>query len=206
MKLRVCAFLAVGTCLVAAPAVAQVSGGVKGGLLLSDFHSGGDDPEVQALGRRPSVAVGGFLIAPSPSPMSVQLEVMFSQRGARLEEEDDRVDFRITYVDISGLLRGTFGDGPVRGYLIVGGTMALRRNAEQEFSEEGTVTSNVDIGEQVHDYDLRIVGGIGVELGQLVLEGRYIHGLRNVFVGPEASPAITTLKNRAVEGLVGISF
>jgi hypothetical protein len=206
MKLPIWTFLVAVNCLVVTPAAAQVSGGIKGGLLLADFHSGGDDPEVQALSMRPDITVGGFVNVPSSSSVSAQVEIMFARRGARLEAGADRVDFQVDYIDISGLVRGTFGDGLVRGYVIGGATLALRVKAEQQFSQDGVETAVVDIGEDVHSADVRILGGAGVDFGQLILEGRYVHGLRNVIIGPNASPATTSLKNQAIEGLVGITF
>lgn len=204
----VVALLLVSVYLSAAPAAAQVGGGVKGGVAFSSFlHAETADEEVQALAARPDFIVGGFVFGPSASAVSVQVEATYSRRGARLNGGGARVDFLLSYLDVSGLVRGTIARGAsATSYLLGGVTTGFTISAERVTRVAGTLMDRTTIDDVISDLDVRLLVGVGAELRRVILEGRYSHGLRPVVANPDASSVAGSLKNRAFEILVGVRF
>jgi hypothetical protein len=187
----------------ATPAAAQVAGGVKGGLLLADFRTTSDDGETALLGYRPDFIVGGFLLVPAEAPLVAQVEAMLARRGPRLEVGDERVDFNLTYLDVSGFVRGTVSDGSSADvYLFGGPTLGFRLSARRVHFEAGEVVDDMDISDGIRSMDVRVTGGIGVEIDWLLLEARFTHGLRDI----RQEPDLETIQNRGIEVLVGYRF
>jgi hypothetical protein len=197
----------VGPCLDAAPAAAQVAGGVKGGVAFSSFLFSGTDPEAEALTSRPDFIIGGFVTGPAASPVSAQVEVMYSRRGARLEAGDTRIDFKLSYFDVSGLVRGNLTrNSAATVYLFGGVTTGITVDAKQVLLDAGNIVRTDDLNALIDDFDVRILVGGGVEVRRMLFEGRYTHGFRRIIVSPDASPVAQTFKNRAFELLVGVRF
>jgi len=191
----------------AAPAAAQVGGGVKGGFVRSSFLHSNADEETQALSGRSDFTVGGFLFGPAAAPIAAQVEATFGRRGARLQGVDARVDFEFWYVDVSGLVRGTIVRGPSATTYVIGGvTTGFVTRAERVIRESGQDPDRTDVKGDIRKLDVRLLIGVGVEIRRFVLEGRYAHGLTHLVTNPGASAGARSLKNRAFEALVGVRF
>lgn len=189
------------------PAAAQVGGGVKAGLALSTFSYPGTDEEIQALTWRPDVVVGGFVVAPAKRVVSFQAEGTYGRRGARADFGDVRVDFRLTYLEISGLLR--IGSRPAEGpsvYAYGGVTTAFTLGATQILTAPGSGADEIDVAAVTADADFRISVGGGVEIRRFLVEGRYTQGLRPLFEDSVSNPELTTIRTRAIEILAGVRF
>jgi hypothetical protein len=101
-SLAVCTLL-FGAVLLADAALSQVDFGIRGGLNVSTF-SGDDAEDSEAkLG-----ALGGLFLNYAFSPaLSVQPEVLFSQKGAQFDDEGDVLSLRINYIDVPVLVKYT---------------------------------------------------------------------------------------------------
>jgi hypothetical protein len=197
----------VAATLHAHPAAAQAAGGVKGGLAFSSFLFTSNDGETQALTYRPDFVLGAFVFAPATSTVSLQVEGAYSRLGARLESGTSRVDFELSYFDVSGLIRAAARGQSATVYLLGGVTSGFKIRAETVDSESGSVVSRDDVSEGINSVDFRLDVGGGVEVGHLVIEGRYTHGLRQIAAHPEMlSPEAQSLRNHAFELLAGVRF
>jgi hypothetical protein len=191
----------------AGPAAAQVSGGVKAGLASSTFSYTGADPEAQTLTWRPDLVASGFLIVPARQAVSFQAEATYSRRGVRFDFPDDRVDYRLSYVELSGLLRveSRSPESP-RLYALGGLTAAFKVGATEVRSAAGTTDEARDLSDAISGVDVRVSAGAGIDIRRFLIEARYTHGLRHVVSNPAASAVAQTFKTRAFEILAGVRF
>jgi hypothetical protein len=85
-------------------------------------------------------------------------------------------------------------------------TTGFKVKATRVDTDAGTVVETVDLDAGVEDVDFRILAAAGVEVRHVLVEARYSHGLRSIVASAEASPAAQSLKNKAIEILVGVRF
>jgi len=167
---------------------AQFSIGAKAGLTLAnlsnlDLEHGTADI---ALGWNATVfaKIGKGLF-------SFQPEVMFIQKGTRINSKSDAAFAQLTmnYIDVPLLLRTTIGIkiveiyinlGPYAGYWISGKDKLYFYDDSQ--STWVTKKEDYDFDDN-HDvrYDVGLVGGVGVKVLMIILEARYGHGFIDVF-------------------------
>jgi hypothetical protein len=183
-----------------APAAASAGGmefGVKGGLSLAEF-SGGDNAFDEAEGSRKGLVAGAFLAFPLGGPLSLQPEALFAQKGSAYDFPDLDTTVKLDYVEVPLLLKARFGVG-VRPYVFAGPYVGLRLKAR---AEGNAGSGDVDLEDETKGTDFGVVGGAGVELGRLLVEARYAHGLGGI-----ASDAIDDdIDNAVWSVLVGIRF
>ena len=90
-----------------------------------------------------------------------------------------------------------------RGYYAVGGatmSVLLRARARTKFSGS---TEDVDVADQVERFDFGVTAGGGVEIGRLIIDGRYTFGLTDI--DKDTTDASHT-KNRALSVTAGVRF
>ena len=155
----------------AAPAAAQISYGVKGGV---NFANVAIDP---GGGASPSGRVGAlaglFATMPMPWGLTLQPEAIYTVKGARFEFDGFESNYIVDYIEVPVLARF----GVLRnGYVIAGPSMAFRLRARSRIPFESS-TEELDLDEEVESFDLGIVGGVGIEFGRWHVDGRYTHGL-----------------------------
>jgi hypothetical protein len=206
MNYRPTALLVVLLCVALTPAPAQkITGGFKGGMNLARMH--GDevlDAEIKfgfCGGGFASFALGQFLV--------IQPELLYSQKGARWEEEilDETwtMTYKLNYVELPLLLKMTMPvQGKVKPNLFLGpyfGIMITDPRFELEF--DGT-TGETDL-EGVKDTDAGVVFGGGIDFGlprgKIVFDIRYSLGL--ITVDDEGGADV---KNNVFSFLLGYSF
>ena len=193
----------VGLLLVAAPGAAQTTGGVKGGITTSTIST---DPSASgALGSRIDFSAGAFVVLNTASRMTFQFEGLVSRRGAKLDAPVLNFgfgigDIRLTYIDLSGLVRFNAGiSSDNQFYVIAGPTVGILMKGEFIVLGFGA-----DISDVLEDFDLGLAVGAGIETRFLLLEGRYTHGLRNLVIGTQF--AGVSVKSRSFSVLAGIRF
>ena len=178
-RVRVC-ILALGFALfVAMPAVSAAQGpvtiGVKAGLNIAKlkFEDSADNDNVKNL----LGANGGlFLSKPVNDNVSVRVEGLFSQKGAKGEDGSDDAKFKLTYIDVPVLLDfSPASSGDARFHVFVGPQISFNTKAE---IESGGVS--VDFKDEVKSTDFAAVLGIGVSKGRWGADARYGLGLSNV--------------------------
>ena len=121
------------------------------------------------------------------------------------------------YIDIPVLLKASFGDGPVKPYLLAGATVAfLLGDTELEIDKATIngqdVTSMIPSDERTEkletkstDFILDFGGGVLIPLGQvnIFIEGQYNLGLSDVNDEPDDD---MTIKSTGIQIKAGVLF
>jgi hypothetical protein len=159
------------------PVLAQgISFGAKGG---ANFAAVSFDNAPDATAGRWSVAAGAFAILPLRWHVSFQPEVLYTRKGAQLRGAGVRSSLLLDYVEVPALARfGVHAFGT--RLFVVGGPAAGFRVRARTRTEFSAATEEIDVSDGVERFDLGVAGGAGVELGALLLEGRYTFGLTDI--------------------------
>ena len=176
--------------------------GVKGGVNLATQRNTGEGDGAD-LQSRIGIVAGVFATLPLFSPLELQPEVLFSSKGARVDFEGVETSFVVDYLEVPVLARLSRRGGGRMHYYVAGGPSVgflLRAVTRTKFA---TATEEVDIKDKVNRFDFGVAMGGGVEIGSLVVDGRYTLGLQDI--DKDKSDAIKTT-NRAVSLTVGFKF
>ena len=175
--------------------------GVRGGINLSTTNTTGEGemaPDWLLRG-----VVGGFVTWQAVSWMELQPEVFYSMKGAKVEESGLTAKLLLDYIDVPILARFSRGAPNARSWYVVAGpsfAYLLRARTRADF---GSATEEIDVIEDVERFDLGIVAGGGLELGRIVIDGRYIHGSTDIDKDTSDDVKVT---NRTVSLTVGFKF
>ena len=171
MRLRVLGALCVVFALGAVPSYAQtIGGGVKVGVNFANISQSGDEDD--DLDTRTGLAVGGYADFGLTDLVSFQPEVLFTQKGAKLGEEDgDDFKLNIDGVQIPLLVKLKFGNG----FIVAGPGLNFITSAKIEFGDD-----EEDIKDDVASVDFSGIIGAGVRLGPATVEARYDHGFNDL--------------------------
>jgi hypothetical protein len=188
--------------LVAGPAFAQIPGlGVKGGVNLATQRNSGDEGNSDDIKSLVGFVGGAFATFHLVSFLEVQPEVLYSIKGARADFEGIASKLLIDYLEVPLLLRVSKRGGI--GYYAAGGpSVAFQMRARTRTKFAGS-TEEIDISDQVERLDFGMAIGGGVEIGSLVFDGRYTHGLYDVDKDKSDSVKVT---NRALSFTAGFRF
>jgi hypothetical protein len=179
------------------PAAArQIDAGVTGGINVANLALG-DGADV-SFDHRIGLVAGGFVTFPLRERLSLQPEVLFSQKGAAFDEFGATGRIELDALDVPVLARYQFG----RLFVVGGPSLSLKLRARQVL-EFGDDEEAVDLEDDVESFDFGVVGGVGYQFGRISVHGRYTWGLRNINAveGDEA-----TIKTRTLTLLAGWRF
>ncbi len=182
----------------------RVSGGVKGGVSFANFSH--DSSQNEDLDWRTGVTAGAFVTWPVAEPFSVQLEGLFTQKGAAFNQFGVTGTTKLDYFEVPVLF--VFSTAPPHSsgtsiQVFAGPAIAFKLSAKGTGSFEGE-TTNVDIpDEEIETVDLGVAVGAGVAFGRLTIDGRYTMGFSNI--GTDKSDQ-TKVRNRSLAVLAGIRF
>ena len=193
------AIAVIGLCATATAAEAQ-SVGIKGGLVVSKLKTEPDNAGV--LDFRQDWGAGVFVIPGGRSKATVQLEAIYSRRGTSVDADVFGFgvgDIRLSYIDVSALLRLRAGSGDSGLYVIAGPTVGIKQNAELV-----VFGLSPSIDGLFKDTETGVTVGAGLETGRYILEGRYFHGLTNVVEG--VGVVGLGAKSRTLSVMVGVRF
>ncbi|HUR19377.1 MAG TPA: porin family protein [Vicinamibacterales bacterium] len=194
------AFAAIGLCVTATPAAAQTAVGIKGGPVMAKLKTVPDSGGL--ITERVDWSGGIFLVPKHQSRLTVQFETLYSRRGTKVDADVFGFglgDIRLTYLDVSGLVRLRAGDGETSGYLIAGPTVGIKLDAEVV-----VFGLSPSIDGAFKDTETSVTVGAGLETGRYVLEARYMHGLTNVIQGIDF--AGLGAKSRVFSVMAGVRF
>ena len=212
------------------PVNAQVQIGVQAGLNLTDFNMELTQENFETAMR--TRAILGGIISYNFSPgLALQFEPAYVQKGAIIDfpysqgaiTADVEVSVSANYLDLPILLKASFLDGPVRPYLLAGGSVALLLGDAKIKVEKATINGqdvisiiSPEVREQTlelktTDYILCFGGGITIPLSlfELFIEGRYDLGLTNVYDVPDGETTvipINELKTKGIQIKAGLLF
>lgn len=159
--------------------------------------------------RRFGMIGGGFGVFFLQSPLALQVEALYSQKGSKESVgENDAVVLELDYLDIPVLGRvGVGAWGSTRLHLLAGPSLGYRLTANSRLANTSFDFANgyvLNIEEDVARFDLGLVLGAGADIGRrLVVDARYIWGLNNVH--KDTSEGLE-IKNRVLSIMGGFRF
>ncbi len=208
--------------------VAQVQLGLQAGANFADVTL---DPTQEGFetSMKTGFLFGGILFYSFSPILGLQVEPAYVQKGAKvdlsLSEEGETVQAEATltadYFDIPVLLKASFGEGPVKPYLLAGASVAfLLGDVELELDKATIngqdVTSMIPSDERTQkletkstDFILNFGGGVIIPLGQvnIFIEGQYNLGLSDVNdETPEPGDVEPTIKTTGIQIKAGVMF
>lgn len=189
------------------PASAQTTVGVKGGVSFStvDFKVDGiDDRFLPDFQRRPGGVGGVFVGRDFQNRFGLQVEALFVQKATEAEEFDIEgqpldTEFRMNYLEVPVLVRARAGSGDRAAFHVYGGPSIAFKVGES--IRVAGVELDEDSGLRSYDAGLNV--GASVTIRQLVIDGRYTHGLVNI---EDEDADGVSVKTRTFMILVGWAF
>lgn len=183
------------------PVFAQgVSGGVKGGAGFATVSP--DDNAISPPETRTTVVIGGFVDVSAGGPLSVMIEGLFSQKGAKYADHGLEATAQVAYVEVPVLLKGAFARmRRVQPFVYAGVAPAFNTSATLQVAFGGQAFEE-DFSDEIKPMDVGFIFGGGLRFGVLAIESRYNLGLVNV-VEPEGE---SHAKNRQAAILASVFF
>jgi hypothetical protein len=204
--------------------VAQVQLGVQVGANFADVT---EDPTEEGVetSMKTGFLFGGMLFY-SFSPMwALQFEPAYVQKGAKVDitESDQGMTGNIeatltaSYIDIPVLIIASFGEGPVKPYLLAGASVAFLLGDTEIEIDKATIngqdiTSMIPSDERTQkletkstDFILNFGAGVIIPAGKvnIFIEGQYNLGLSDVNDEPDDP---TKIKSTGIQGKAGVLF
>ena len=188
--------LSAGLLVNQAQAQSNTGFGIRGGVNFANFNDIDGDTESR------TGLMGGiytsFLIP--NSPVAIQPEVLYTQKGA---ESGDNT-FELDYIEIPVLARFDFiTDGGITPHVYFGPYLGFNVSAEYDGNNDddpifGDAETNIE--DQVNSTDVGVVVGGGLDFGRVNLGVRYGAGLTEVFEDGGSA------KNGVFSVIAGIGF
>ena len=188
-----------------ASALAQQIGVKAGANFASLTPEEDEDPD---RSRRIGPIAGLWVRIASTSPVSFQVEGLFSEKGVKFKAPAiglDAAEIRLRYFEIPALARADFGAaGSAARVFVVGGAAPAFKLAARATAEAEGQRQDRDVGDEIFSFDVGLVGGVGVEFGRALVEARYTHGLRHINTDDNGDE--DRIKNRVFSVMAGFRF
>ena len=198
-RLRVRSLVCGAVLACASPAWSQgLDFGVKGGMNIANVDVS-DDGASPSLDPRIGLVAGGFVRMPINAWLALQAEGLYAEKGARFEDSGIDAKLILNYVEVPVLARVRLAR---LFYATAGPSMAFLLQAKARTRFSGS-TEDVDISDEVQSFDFGLAMGGGVELGRLIIDGRYTLGLRDT---DKDTTDTSTMKNRTISITAGFRF
>jgi len=160
---------------------------------------------------------GGVVEANLPGPLSIALEILYTQKGTKLEGQIDpgtgslvkaTQTESVTSLEFPLLAKAKFGAGKVKPMIMAGPSIGIVLSAEEKLEADGLGSQTSDTKESTSSIDFGIVAGAGVEIKvapmvSLTGEARYQLGLSNLVKNPTGNESI---KSNGIQFLLGLLF
>ena len=228
MKKRGIVLIMTATLLFMTNGIAQVQLGLQAGANLGDVKL---DPSQEGVetGMRTGFLLGGVLFYSFSPILGLQVEPAYVQKGATVDISTTEMGMNIkveqsltaNYLDIPVLLKASFGEGPVKPYLLAGATLALSLGDATFEIDKATidgedVTSQIpsnELEEKVKvkstDFILNFGAGVIIPAGQvnIFIQGQYNLGLSDVNDEPPGpgEPDVE-IKTTGIQAKAGVMF
>jgi hypothetical protein len=161
------------------------------------------DDDTPGLQSRLGIVAGAFITLPLFSKLELQPEVLYSVKGAKLDLDGISDSVVVDYLEVPALVRfSRRGAGKVHYYVAGGPSAGFQLRARTRTKFAGS-TEEIDISEQVERFDLGVAFGGGVEIGSIVIDGRYTLGLTDI--DKDKTDGIKTT-NRVISLTAGFRF
>ena len=220
MKKTATVLIMMATLLFMTNGIAQVQIGLQAGTNLGDVTLD-PTPEGVETGMHTGFMFGGMLFYSFSPVVGLQVEPAYVQKGAKVDISGTGYKMEQTltadYIDIPVLLKASFGDGPVKPYLLAGASIAFSLgDAKVEFDKltinGQTIPSNQSddtVKVKSTDFILNFGGGVIIPLGQvnIFIEGQYNIGLTDVNDEPSTpGEEDITIKTTGIQIKAGVLF
>jgi hypothetical protein len=201
--MRICAFALAVAGLFSVPALAQGLGlGVKGGVNIATQRFQGDDGSPGVDPRIGAVA-GVFATLRLLPWLDLQGEGLYAMKGTRLDLESVQSSVWLDYLEVPILAKVSRRGGGARRYFVAAGPSVGVRLRGRTRTKFGDSTEEIDIGDELERLDFGVAAGGGVDLGSIVLDGRYTLGLTDT---DKDKTDTVTVTNRTISFTVGFKF
>lgn len=200
-------------CLLVSQSAAGIQFGIKGGLSLAKIKTVPDTFMGYSWEYKSGAAGGISMEIGLPGPFSIQPEVLYVQKGAKISITEGDISgglkVNVDYIEIPLLLKISLMPGGVfKPSVYAGPFIGFLRKAESVIHADG-YSEKEDIKDDLTDTDYGITFGLGLvqNLGvmKLTLDARYDYGLRNIMkVISEDGPQ--SVKSRTWLFMAGIAF
>ena len=212
MRLRslvISAFVLSATLLIPAHSFAQATSyGVQGGINISNVSfTPGDPSEDLDFKNRTRGVVGGFVARDFNPKVGLQVDFLYTQKGAKASAVEDGVTFNlelgVDYIEIPVLIRANIaGSGGVKARVFAGPSFGFKVRDHAQISAPGFLLEDEEVVEFKSSEAGFVVGG-AVQFGRVFVDVRYNWGLTNIGkddgTGDEA-------KTRTLGFMVGYQF
>ena len=183
----------------ASPSLAQgLDFGVKGGVNVANVDVSGDS-NAPSFDPRIALVAGGFVRMPIASWLAVQAEGLYSEKGARFKEGGVDAKLILNYFEVPVLAHVRLAH---LFYAEAGPSMSFLLQAKGR-TRFGGSTEDIDIKDSVETFDFGVAMGGGVELGRLIIDGRYTLGLSD---SDKDKTDTSKSKNRVISATLGFRF
>lgn len=201
----------VASLLTAASALAQslppVRLGVVGGVNLATL--GGKD--VDDADTRTGFLGGASLLVPLRGRLSLDLQGLYSQKGANDSDSVERIALTFNYLELPLMLRYDLTSEGIRPFLTAGVSVAYRASCKAQVEAEG-INAEFDCDDLTDGEDFRLDvkrwdpgaafgGGVDIPLAQdrrLTVGARYVLGMTDIV-------DMAAVRNRTVQLYAGFS-
>jgi hypothetical protein len=174
--------------------------GIKAGVNLADL-SFSSETEVNDSKNLTGLVAGVFVTVPFSDTVAFQPEALFSMQGTKFSDGGESAKIKIDYFQVPLLGRFKLGKGsPVA--VLVGPTLGFRTRAKLDVDGASDEFDD-DFEDEIKRFDVGLVAGVAVDVGHLVLDGRYTWGLMNI-AKDSSDPG--TAKHRFFSATVGVRF
>ncbi|MFO7733027.1 MAG: porin family protein [Candidatus Aminicenantes bacterium] len=195
-----------GLVLMPAPAAADLRFGIKGGVNAAKIF--GEDADLEGdWQNKLGFCAGVFLQLNIGSVLTIQPEVLYTMKGAKLEETFEDVTYTgkllFDYLEIPLLVKLRIPTGRVSPFVFAGPSIGFKLSSKIKFTGGGE-SSEEDLDE-LKSVDYGAIFGAGLNLGRSFhLDVRYSMGLQKLIDDPEIGTI--DIKNGVISATVGFAF
>ena len=176
--------------------------GLKAGLNVASLKYEGEDANVE-LDPRTGFTGGLFVVWPADERLALQLEALYSRKGASVEVAGFQGTAGIDFIEVPMLVRLS---GPRKGrtsfHAIGGPSLGFRVSGEERLRFEGD-SFRFTISDKIKRMDVGFMAGGGIDVGRFVVDGRYTWGMSELNDDPGEE---VTIKNRVFSVMAGVRF
>ena len=199
--------------------------GVKGGINFFNLSQENTAPNAEEFITTAGIgAVAGITFDLNISDaFSIQPEVLFIQKGGKDEARflGTRVEqvTTLNFVEVPVMAKLIFGNsgndgglglyitgGPWAGFALNGKLKSTTFGNDGSKEDSETITFSFDDEDNRNRMDWGLAAGAGLVIGNLIIEGRYNHGIRNLYENDSKLTADRTLQTRGVSVTIGMVF
>ncbi|RMG61383.1 MAG: PorT family protein [Calditrichaeota bacterium] len=157
--------------------------GVIGGLNFDDVT--GTDPEGDKIdvSTRTGFGIGGLLDLALSERVGLRFEPMFMEKGAKDEDDGEKITFKLRYLQLPLHLRLSGGNRNTRPFLMLGPAVGVKLSAKAIDKFNGQ-TIEADYDNIISSINLTLDAGAGLDIRleqvTLFLEGYYALGISDI--------------------------